>query len=142
MEPARTGRDDTLSRVDEVNTRLSRLWASRNRRTVIETVHVQFAPDREDLDDGARTALRTVVKELRGNEDLMVSVEGYTDVRGARERNLELSRRRADAVRLYFVEQGVDLLRIHAIGRGPLTDPAVPAAQKRRVTIKVIAPSE
>jgi outer membrane protein OmpA-like peptidoglycan-associated protein len=130
------------ARVDEVSARLSRLWASRNRRTVIAVLHVHFPSDREEIDDGAQAALGQLVEELRRNENLVVDVEGYTDMVGARDHNLELSRRRAEAVRLYLVEQGVELSRVHAIGRGPLADPAVPADRKRRVTIKLIAPSE
>src|SRR5205085_5820832 len=37
------------SRADEVNSRLSRLWTGRNKRNVVETVHVQFGFDRADL---------------------------------------------------------------------------------------------
>ncbi len=134
--------DDASARIDQLDARVSRLWASRNRRTVIETVHVQFRPDREELDEAAQAALGALVDEMNRNEDIVADLEGYTDTTGTRDHNLELSRRRAEAVRLYLVEHGVELSRVHAIGRGPLTDAAIPADRKRRVTIKLLAPSE
>jgi outer membrane protein OmpA-like peptidoglycan-associated protein len=139
---ASEGADEALARADEVNARLSRLWATRNRRTLVETLHVQFRSGREELDDAAHAALRHVLEELRKNENLLVNVEGYTDTDGPHDKNVELSRRRAETVRLYLVERGVDLWRIQAIGRGPLADTSVPPDKKRRVTIKLIAPSE
>jgi outer membrane protein OmpA-like peptidoglycan-associated protein len=50
-----------------------------------------------------------------------------------------LSQRRADAVRRFLVQQGVDQSRIHAIGLGPITDRSMPPAEKRRVGVKVFA---
>ncbi len=134
--------DDAASRADQVDARVSRLWASRHRRTVVETIHVHFRTGGDELDQSAHAALDTLATEMSANDGLVADIEGYTDTTGTREQNVELSRRRAEGVRLYLVEHGVELSRVHAIGRGPLADPDVPAEQKRRVTIKVLAPSE
>ncbi|MBI1846904.1 MAG: OmpA family protein [Candidatus Rokubacteria bacterium] len=143
MARAAQGRaDEAYGRADEVDHRLTRLWNSRNARTAVETVHVHFGFDRTDLDDGAQTALLTLVEELEQHASLSVDVEGYTDLKGSRDYNVRLSHRRAEAVRLYLVERGVELPRIHFIGRGPLGDPATPPALKRRVTVRLVAPVE
>jgi outer membrane protein OmpA-like peptidoglycan-associated protein len=134
--------DEAYGRADEVNSRLTRLWNNRNARTAVETLHVHFAFDRADLDDGAQTALLALVDELKQNGNLSVDLEGYTDLKGPREYNLRLSQRRAEAVRLYLVERGVELPRIHLIGRGPLTEGDAKPELKRRVTVRLVAPTE
>jgi len=47
------------------------------------------------------------------------ALEGYTDSVGKRSYNVELSQRRAHAVRAYLAELGVRTDRIEAVGRGP-----------------------
>ena len=100
--------DAAFGRADDVSGRLTRLWTGRNKRTVVETLHVQFAFDRSDLSDGAQTALLGVVKELKTNADLTVDLEGYTDSTGPKDYNVSLSQRRVETVRRYLVDQGAD----------------------------------
>lgn len=70
------------------------------------------------------------------------SVEGHTDNRGNDKMNLELSRKRADAVKNYFVNRGVEEYNINAVGYGE-TKPIASnksksgMAKNRRVEIKV-----
>ena len=47
------------------------------------------------------------------------AIEGHTDASGSRDRNLDLSQRRAQAVVDYLVQLGVDPSRLAAKGRGP-----------------------
>jgi outer membrane protein OmpA-like peptidoglycan-associated protein len=67
-------------------------------------------------------------------------VEGYTDSQGSDTYNLDLSQRRADAVRDYLVHRGYDSSRVqaHGIGEGrPIADNATAEgrANNRRVEI-------
>ena len=126
------------SRADEVNSRLSRLWTGRNKRNVVETVHVQFGFDRADLSDGAQTALLGIVKELKSNADLTVDLEGFTDPTGPRDYNVGLSQRRVESVRRYLIENGADLARIYSVGMGPLTAGPSEHAKLRRVTVRLM----
>lgn len=130
--------DAAYGRADEVNGRLSRLWTGRNKRNVVETVHVQFGFDRSDLSDGAQTALLGIVKELNANSDLSIDLEGFTDPTGTRDYNIGLSQRRVESVRRYLIENGADLARIHAIGLGPLQAAAPEHAKLRRVTVRLM----
>src|SRR5256885_7783930 len=106
--------------IDEVNTRVSHLWANRNARQLVETVEVQFAFDRADLSDGAQTTLAALIRELAENPALTVDLEGYTDRRGTPAHNVRLSEQRAAAVRRFLVGHGVELSRINWIGLGEL----------------------
>lgn len=137
---ARGRADAAYARADEVDSRLTRLWANRHARGAVETFHVQFGFNRWDLNDTAQTALLSLIKELRENPKLTVDLEGYTDSLGAQEYNVQLSQRRAEAVRRYLVEQGVELPRIHSIGLGQIPDGGkIGERQKnRRVTVKLM----
>jgi len=131
--------DAAHSRADDVNDRLSRLWSSRNKRQVVETVHVQFGFDKWELTDGAQTALLQIIKDLKTNPNLTVDLEGYTDPVGTPAYNVGLSQRRVEAVRRYLVEQGTELPRVHSIGLGPLTGKSSEEhAKLRRVTVRLM----
>ncbi|HVG78284.1 MAG TPA: OmpA family protein [Patescibacteria group bacterium] len=125
-------------RADEVDTRLTRLWSSRNKRSLVETVHVQFAFDKAELSDAAQTALATIVKELKENPNLTVDLEGFTDQTGARDYNVTLSQRRVESVRRFLVEQGAELPRINSVGLGPVTGAKEEQAKQRRVSVKLM----
>ena len=125
-------------RADEVDGRLTRLWSNRNKRSLVETVHVQFAFDKADLSDAAQTALATIVKELKENPNLTVDLEGFTDQTGARDYNVTLSQRRVESVRRYLIEQGAELPRINSVGLGPVNGGKEEQAKQRRVTVKMM----
>ncbi|MCI0547423.1 MAG: OmpA family protein [Candidatus Rokubacteria bacterium] len=134
--------DAAMTRADSVDTRLTKLWNSRGARNLVESLDVQFPFARAELTDSAQTALLGLVKELRENPRLSVELLGYTDPRGSREYNYQLSQRRVEAVRRYLVGNGVDLPRIQHVGLGPLEERGVPDAQKRRVTVKLMMDQE
>jgi len=136
---ARTRADSAYSRADEVDGRLTRLWNGRHTRQLVETIHVQFGFDKWELSDGAQTALTNVVKDLKTNPNLTVDLEGYTDPVGTPGYNVGLSQRRVEAVRRYFIEQGTEMPRVHAIGLGPLNGKSTEEhAKQRRVTVRLM----
>ena len=135
---ARERADTGVAKADETNSRLTRLWESRHKRSLVETLEVPFRFDRWDLSDRSATALVGLATELKGNEKLAVELEGYTDPSGDAKYNIELSQRRVETVRRFLVKQGVELPRIHSIGLGPILDPATPKDKKRRVTVKLM----
>ncbi len=137
---ARERADAAVAKADETDNRLTRLWESRTKRSLVETIEVLFRFDRWDLSDRSATALVGLAKELKANEKLAVELEGYTDDRGDAKYNIQLSQRRVETVRRFLVKQGVEQPRIHAIGLGPILDPATPKEQKRRVTVKLMLP--
>jgi len=133
----RTRADKAMGRADEVDTRLTRLWTTRNERNQVDTMNVHFGFDRTDLDDKAQTALANLVKELKENPRLGVELQGYADPVGPGPYNVQLSNRRVEAVRRYLVGQGIELPRIHSIGLGPIVGGGT-NADKRRVTLRVM----
>lgn len=134
--------DEVMARADEVNARVSRALDNRYQRKLVETIHVQFGLDRADLTDAAQTALAELIKELAENPALTVDLEGYTDSVGSAQHNLQLSERRAEAVRRFLVAHGVELSRINWIGMGEITGPKADRAKNRRVTVRLMLPSD
>lgn len=135
------------AKADETGARLTRLWANRNKRVPGETVAILFRFDRADLDDRGQTSLLDLAKQLQENPNLMVELEGYTDSVGDGSYNIQLSQRRAEAVRRFLVERGVELHRIQSIGLGDMRPSADNGnakgrEQNRRVMVRTFAPAE
>ena len=135
---ARERADAAMAKAEGVDSRLTKLWNNRYNAKLVETVNVQFGFNRSELDDGAQTTLLGLVKEMQANPGLTVELAGYTDMKGARDYNYNLSQRRVESVRRFLVERGVQIGRIQAVGLGALSDRATPEAQKRRVAAKLM----
>ena len=105
---------------------------------------VLFAVDSAALTGGARGTLEEVGTVINQYDKTAVVVQGHTDSTGSEQHNQELSDRRANSVRGYLVDRGVDDGRIAAIGYGetyPVADNDTTAGrqQNRRVTIMLKA---
>jgi outer membrane protein OmpA-like peptidoglycan-associated protein len=103
---------------------------------------VLFASNQSTLLSDARARLDEVAAALLSNKERKIVIQGYTDSRGSDARNLELSRRRAEAVRNYIISAGYDPDLIVAEGMGeanPIANNASAEgrANNRRVEIVV-----
>lgn len=67
--------------------------------------------------DSQRT-LDKIAKSLKAQTDFNVEIDGNTDSTGTASYNMSLSRRRAESVRHYLIEQGVSADRLSAKGYG------------------------
>jgi OmpA family len=81
-----------------------------------------------------------IVKSLKDFPEIEIEIRGYTDAMGNFAKNMQLSQMRAEAVRQYIINQGIDLRRVHAAGFGPgspIADnrSAAGRAQNRRIEI-------
>jgi outer membrane protein OmpA-like peptidoglycan-associated protein len=101
---------------------------------------VLFASNKSTILPEARARIDQVADVLLATRERHVTIEGHTDSQGSDSRNLDLSQRRADAVRDYLVQRsyGADLIK--ANGRGetqPVADNANAEgrANNRRVEI-------
>ena len=106
--------------------------------------NVLFPTNKAELLSSARTQLADIAKALSNTKGQNIAIEGYTDASGSKERNDELSRRRAESVMNYLVDKGVAREHIKAVGRGaenPIADnkTAEGRATNRRVEIVVQA---
>jgi outer membrane protein OmpA-like peptidoglycan-associated protein len=107
---------------------------------------VLFASNESTLLPAAMVKLNEVADALiKGNPDANIVVEGHTDSQGKRDYNMELGKKRAEAVRDQLVSRGVAADRIKAVGVGPdrpvaENNTAEGRANNRRVEIIVEPP--
>jgi outer membrane protein OmpA-like peptidoglycan-associated protein len=83
------------------------------------------------------------VSVLKEYTSIKIQISGHTDSDGDHDKNVDLSRRRADAVKAYFVGKGIDADRIQTRGVGPdepIADnkTAVGKQKNRRIEFKIL----
>lgn len=107
---------------------------------------INFATGSATIDPSSRPILDSLATVALRCDRFQIEVAGHTDDQGTRESNLELSRRRADAVADYLASQGVGPSRLIARGYGadrPRASNATPEGQaaNRRIEFHVRARS-
>jgi outer membrane protein OmpA-like peptidoglycan-associated protein len=82
---------------------------------------VRFQRNSAELTPEAREVVRALASALKSNAlaSQRFVVEGHTDSTGPRKYNIELSERRAQAVRVELTELGVPATRLETVGHGP-----------------------
>lgn len=81
---------------------------------------IRFALGKATLTPDGRELVRSIARAIaQVPETQKIIVVGHTDNRGARKRNLALSKRRAQAIVAALVRAGVARERLQAIGKGP-----------------------
>jgi outer membrane protein OmpA-like peptidoglycan-associated protein len=141
LDSIRKQREEELNQMQQA---LSRVVETR--RTAHGVVMVlpdsvfKFDFDSSDLKPRNRELLSRIAGILLVSKGYGLSVFGYTDDVGTREYNQKLSERRADAVRNYLVQAGIDASIVNTKGYGK-TNPLVTGeteqarAKNRRVEI-------
>lgn len=103
-----------------------------------------FDFNKSNIKPEGRASLDEVVKKVKSvNLDVVIAV-GHTDAVGSDAYNQKLSLARAESVKAYLVNQGVDAARIRTEGKGesqPVADnkTAEGRAKNRRVEIEVVS---
>ena len=102
---------------------------------------IQFDTNSDKLKPESAPVIRAIASALEKNPNLKLEIDGYTDSVGDSAHNLDLSKRRAEAVRSVLVSQfSVDASRLTSNGFGaqkPIAsnDTADGRAQNRRVEL-------
>lgn len=79
---------------------------------------VYFAYDSSALSKESKEQLHKQISWLQSHPNVRATIEGHCDERGTVEYNLALGERRAEAVRKYYVNNGIDASRIDALSYG------------------------
>ncbi len=80
---------------------------------------IYFDVDKDTIKSNSATTLNSAVKVLKEFPDVNVEISGHTDSDGDRDYNVDLSRRRAESVKKYLVDKGIEANRLHIRGAGP-----------------------
>jgi outer membrane protein OmpA-like peptidoglycan-associated protein len=115
-------------------------WRQKGEDLVITLSGVVFETGGYELSADAKTRLDVVIHAAKQNPARTLTIAGYTDDTGRADTNRELSQKRANAVKAYLEEQGVQSSRIASVGRGesnPVAsnDTTEGRAENRRVEI-------
>jgi outer membrane protein OmpA-like peptidoglycan-associated protein len=97
---------------------------------VLRGVNFQF--DEADLTPPARESLDELATRLQSHQNVSVLVEGHTDAFGTDAYNLELGKKRAEAVREYLVGKGLKAEQIEVVSRGESQPAATNATEEGR----------
>lgn len=105
---------------------------------------ILFDVNKTDLKSAASTNLQNLAASMQKNPDTNIMVVGYTDNTGSDTYNMNLSVRRAAAVKSSIVANGVSGSRLTTQGKGetePIADNSTEAGrtQNRRVEIVIVA---
>jgi len=85
-------------------------------------VTVAFKTGSAELDLNARGALDGVATWMKADDSRTMALEGFADTTGDSAANLVLSAKRAEAVKNYLMEKGVDQSKVMTVGRGEEID--------------------
>lgn len=128
-------------RAERMQQDLAALSAKNTDRGVVVTLQdVLFDTGKADLRSGGMRSLERIAGVLNKYPERRVMVEGFTDSQGTEQFNLDLARRRADAVKQQLESLGVGDARVETRAYGeayPVADNGTAAGrqQNRRVEI-------
>jgi outer membrane protein OmpA-like peptidoglycan-associated protein len=103
---------------------------------------VTFDSDSAEVRPGLYSEINRVADVLTQYPETMIRVEGHTDSRGSDEYNMNLSTRRANAVKTLLSQRGIAESRIDVVGYGETlpvatNDTEAGRQKNRRVEIKI-----
>ena len=79
---------------------------------------VKFDYKKWDVKPQFNTNLDNIISVLKNTPGLKIRVEGHTDNIGSEKYNLNLSKKRAESIKAYLVEKGIEESRITSMGHG------------------------
>ena len=105
---------------------------------------ITFKTDSDEIRKQSFRTLNAAIKVLQDYPQLRISISGHTDNTGDADHNRDLSQRRAQSVKNYMVEKGIDESRLVAEGFGPDRPIADNGSRKgrarnRRVEFKLLS---
>ncbi|HLA52442.1 MAG TPA: OmpA family protein [Flavitalea sp.] len=104
---------------------------------------ILFKPDSDELTETSKTPMNEVATILTENPTFKMVIEGHSDISGGRFTNKALSQKRAETVKEYLIQSGIEASRLTAIGYGserPIfsNKTAQGRAKNRRVELKIV----
>jgi outer membrane protein OmpA-like peptidoglycan-associated protein len=82
--------------------------------------NIFFDTDKYELKPESTAELNRLIRILNQNSELFIEISGHTDATGNDQHNLELSQKRADAVKNYLLTKGISADRLISKGYGKL----------------------
>jgi outer membrane protein OmpA-like peptidoglycan-associated protein len=139
---ARADAAASRSEAEVLRADLSDLQAQQTQRGFVVTLgDVLFEVDRAELKPGATRTIDQLATALNDDRRSTIAIEGHTDSTGNPQHNVDLSLHRAEAVKSYLVQRGVDPSRITTQGLGedyPVASNATEAGRQQNRRVEVV----
>ena len=132
QEPTSSEKVNLKEPVDKAETKVAEQDIKESAKVTFPVIYFTF--NSIDIQQNEETKLNAILKTLKENPNMKVTVTGWCDTKGSVAVNKRISRQRAEAVKTWLVKNGIEASRITAIGNG--SDDIQDADKARRVETK------
>lgn len=132
QEPTSPENVNQKETVDKAETKVAEQDIKESAKVTFPVIYFTF--NSIDIQQNEETKLNDILKTLKENPDMNVTVTGWCDTKGSMAVNKRISRQRAETVKTWLVKNGIEASRITAIGNG--SDDTQDADKARRVETK------
>ena len=132
QEPTSSENVNQKETVDKAETKVVEQDIKESAKVTFPVIYFTF--NSIDILQNEETKLNDILKTLKENPNIKVTVTGWCDTKGSVAVNKRISRQRAEAVKTWLVKNGIEASRITAIGNG--SDDIQDADKARRVETK------
>ena len=132
QEPTSSEEVNLKETVDKAETKVVEQDIKESAKVTFPVIYFTF--NSIDIQQNEETKLNDILKTLKENPNMKVTITGWCDTKGSVAVNKRISRQRAEAVKTWLVKNGIEASRITAIGNG--SDDTQDADKARRVETK------
>ena len=132
QEPTSSENVNQKETVDKAETRVVEQDIKESAKVTFPVIYFTF--NSIEIQQNEETKLNAILKTLKENPNMKVTVTGWCDTKGSVAVNKRISRQRAEAVKTWLAKNGIEANRITAIGNG--SDDSQDADKARRVETK------
>lgn len=132
QEPTSSEEVNLKETVDKAETKVVEQDIKESAKVTFPVIYFTF--NSIDIQQNEETKLNAILKTLKENPNMKVTVTGWSDTKGSVAVNKRISRQRAEAVKTWLAKNGIEANRITAIGNG--SDDTQDADKARRVETK------
>ena len=129
QEPTSSEKVNQKETVDKAETKVAEQDVAEQHKETFPVVY--FAFNSIAIKQSELSKLNDILRTLKENPDMKVTVTGWCDTKGSVAVNRRISRQRAEALKTWLVRKGIEASRITAIGNG--SDGSMEAGKARRV---------
>lgn len=129
QEPTSSENVNQKETVDKAETKVAEQDIKESAKVTFPVIYFTF--NSIDIQQNEETKLNAILKTLKENPNMKVTVTGWSDTKGSVAVNKRISRQRAEAVKTWLAKNGIEANRITAIGNG--SDDTQDADKARRV---------
>ncbi len=92
--------------------------AAASKNDITLSANISFKNGSTEFDENSYPEMNKIATMMAKNKEYTLELISHTDCKGDDEANLELSKKRAAAIKAYIVTQGITATRIRATGKG------------------------